>query len=1394
MKTHIPSSYSAPSPRASRGKSGFAIIATLSLMILLLILAIGMLSISSVELRGSRSHDDMMIARSNARMALQIALGELQKAAGPDQRITAASSVLGDSPGNAPADGSRHWTGVWDTSAYNPKDPDTKPFLKWLVSSSETNAENIGYANSATDATHTIFQGDSDATSVKVAKVDVTDPTGNPGSYAYWVEDEGIKADLGWNEGTFTDDERKQAARLGSAPGPDYEVFGGPFDGKVDHPISMDDSATLLTNLSKSISTSDVPLAVDAAGGEKDWLVENRHHITVGTLGVLADNKLGGLRRDLSLAFEMDDDAEAENATLFNQQDGEFVAGSDRLASPFSTSGLPAKERFLWRDLSSGGTVFSSDINVSDAVLRGPSWWALRDYANLYKRLSGSPGSYTMAARNYYPNSTSGDKDYDEIFPIIDAPQTWDQEKADNFGTISYVHRPAKTNYAPVNLGSTTLVSMKAVDSSTAGNADLVVALDPFFFFWNPYNRNITFQQLDVELDVAYPGRVVFDVTVGGVKKSYDRTLMALLNKNVSGTNSITFQIQGPITMKPGEVIIATATSTPGEALIGYATDNDSGIIMRKLDGNKAISVPTTGSSVAFSFLQSGSSSQEGRHRMDTFIVPTAGAARVQTQSLYQQTWNGNRGMNEYTSPSSGSNSTVKVRTQTIPELKVGKAFFGAHSLMIRPASPGGQNANPVEIFARLNPAPMLMKRDIYRVSLLPQIFKHVTAASDFEVRNELGIDLAGDPRNAYYGLSYQQTGTKFFPMSDIPSAPLVSMAAFSNANLAIMGTEPIHAVGNSWSSALFSPTTVFGKVPNQLGNNMMAQDFSWLINDALFDRYFLSGLAPDYSITSGGYSKNGTLADTLGKFFSGDPSSAYASPVLEPYLPVGKSTDDIIDELVEEDGYKKIGAYGMIRGPFNVNSTSIPAWEAFLRSNIGLDVDYADTSGSSTGSDSIPFPGGPSPTAPGTGGTSPTPQWSGLPRLTKDQVNTLATNIVEQVKLRGPFMSVSDFVNHKLGDLDPDTSYTGALQAAIDLAADSGSGINAASRAAAANAAAVDPAAASGTPTYNATYYDSTIPVRKTTTGIPGDLTQAKLLLPLAPRLAARSDTFRIRAYGETLSKDGTTVLATATCEAVVQRIPSYVDDITDAENNQPWDEAANPFDSASATSALNPNNREFGRRFTVEAAPGKPSFRFSCVSFAPLGITDLHYREGKNYLPLTVAKGTRSTPVPLRGMEALEIHVPFTGEDGTPGYKLVGKAPLPKGTNLALFFVHEKPAPGGLPLTLSGIDDSLETFPPGTFRFANLTNVPLRVRFGGTNSAIRAGDMTVVESKVGPGGGFLPLWVIDDKGNKVYENRLWSQVSGRDMFFIGPPPRPGAMVSVMLLPQIIPPPEATR
>jgi hypothetical protein len=496
------------------------------------------------------------------------------------------------------------------------------------------------------------------------------------------------------------------------------------------------------------------------------------------------------------------------------------------------------------------------------------------------------------------------------------------------------------------------------------------------------------------------------------------------------------------------------------------------------------------------------------------------------------------------------------------------KRFFGISSYLTKPAAHQGEMPNPVEVFTQFNPFPMGGYHDMWRPCLLSQTYSAIADPGDVDtLLQRAGINFpATQLKSGYWGASYAD-GSTAVPLINIPSGPILSLAAFADANLTVGAMQPLRAVGNSWSSVLVSPVSPYGPVTGMPWMTATASDSSWLLNDALFDRYWLSGIAPTFTMGSSGYSSSGSLSDTLTKFYSPDYQSAQANPVLRPYLPSGKSTQAAVTELAADDGYRKLGAYSLVDGVFNVNSTSVPAWTAFLRGNRNLAVDYAQGSGTNTAS-GTPFPKSTSPAFSPDAAT----HWSGFSRLSDSQIESLATQIVKQVKLRGPFMSLSDFVNHRVGTpKKSETHYMGALQAAIEE-----SGIN----------GPVKTGGGGIAPVYSGAitrYFPDPPPVgsRTTTTGIPGDITQADLLLPLAPRLTARSDTFRIRAYGEVRSADGTTVLAKAICEAVVQRIPEYLDPETDPTNNEPWDEANNP--SQSSTTKLNPINQKFGRRFNL-------------------------------------------------------------------------------------------------------------------------------------------------------------------------------------------------------------------
>ena len=158
-----------------------------------------------------------------------------------------------------------------------------------------------------------------------------------------------------------------------------------------------------MDDLEKAFSSADMPLVMNSTTNQSSWLKENRHNMAMNVRGVIADVKKGGLRRDLSLAFEMDGSAESENAAIFNQQTTEFVGNGDQQSSPYNMPGLTLKARHLFRDKPGAGDIFSADITQPRNGVRGPSWWLLRDYANLYKRLKTSGSTHALSARALFP-------------------------------------------------------------------------------------------------------------------------------------------------------------------------------------------------------------------------------------------------------------------------------------------------------------------------------------------------------------------------------------------------------------------------------------------------------------------------------------------------------------------------------------------------------------------------------------------------------------------------------------------------------------------------------------------------------------------------------------------------------------------------------------------------------------------------------------------------------------------------------------------------------------------------------------------------------------------------------------------------------------------------------
>ncbi|MFU8848900.1 MAG: hypothetical protein ACNA77_09330, partial [Opitutales bacterium] len=100
-----------------RPNSGFALVASLAIMAVLVMIAVALYSMSNVATRTASLTKARTEAQANAKMALMQAIGELQKEMGPDQRISANAAIMDTNPATPEVQGIQHphWLGVWDS-------------------------------------------------------------------------------------------------------------------------------------------------------------------------------------------------------------------------------------------------------------------------------------------------------------------------------------------------------------------------------------------------------------------------------------------------------------------------------------------------------------------------------------------------------------------------------------------------------------------------------------------------------------------------------------------------------------------------------------------------------------------------------------------------------------------------------------------------------------------------------------------------------------------------------------------------------------------------------------------------------------------------------------------------------------------------------------------------------------------------------------------------------------------------------------------------------------------------------------------------------------------------------------------------------------------------------
>jgi hypothetical protein len=485
-----------------------------------------------------------------------------------------------------------------------------------------------------------------------------------------------------------------------------------------------------------------------------------------------------------------------------------------------------------------------------------------------------------------------------------------------------------------------------------------------------------------------------------------------------------------------------------------------------------------------------------------------------------------------------------------------------------------------------------------------------------------LPIDLNGD--NAFWGASVEvgsggQNNVVLYP---IPRRPMLSLSQLGSVAFAQSNTDPDLTVGSSFahpgiidltkivdwpgpkvlSAGEISQLAATGQskywvpehgyVAKSMGEGTIRNrsnvrtDHAFAANITLWDSFFFSGLnlnAASYHSTSGNWPSGANLpVDATVKQYQeeylksqgvADPSSfASLKTALDAgflplankrvaYTPDYKPASATFPKVDEFPHPAFLASKSLYNGGFNVNSTSKAAWKAVLSAMKGQLLPNA--AGGSTSTALTKFARAIDPNS-ANGSSKP---WTSYRELNDNEIDALAQAVVNEVRRRGPFMSLADFVNRRLIN-DDAFGLKGALQAAIDFT-DAGSfpvNKNAITNGGGTFGA---PVAAnlmnfnalttrriqnypSANPWLDVPNVDRFPSLRAMSTtndktkvtaalGAPGIVTQLDVLNSIGPNLTARSDTFVVRAYGEALDNSGNTI-GKAWIEVIVQRTADYI------------------------------------------------------------------------------------------------------------------------------------------------------------------------------------------------------------------------------------------------------------
>lgn len=471
---------------SSTRPSGFALIATLSMMLLLVVVAVGLLSLSSIALKTSTIGSNEAKARANARMALVMAIGELQKYTGPDTRITAQSNIVEE---NSPPllgvwkswEGTNHdETGRPIAPNYDTKlTPDTSEdldqegrFLTWLVSGATPGdaAEQpsiLAFGTPTEETVHMIADGtlgEDSGKEVHLLPVDIDEGTGR---YAWWISGENQKARLA-QPYEPRDQNAMSLAELGqshSIANPDS--FG--FPELSEDPEPHNPSAAAPKAARKALTRKTMALIRDGNESRPD---QKFHDLTTYSVGLLTNSATGGWRKDMSILTEKWDEVYSRfpgaRLPLFRFRPEADISATTQVPKPTVNNYEPSQSNlYPWSEYS----LLLGYRQPCTYHAASASWASLANYATLYKNLS--------------------DGDYGPKSPFIwDKVAQSDQRQITNSEMYNHKHRmrlhPQIARFQFVVYARAIEDPRRLGQNPTRYQMEMLYV--PVFTLWNPYN------------------------------------------------------------------------------------------------------------------------------------------------------------------------------------------------------------------------------------------------------------------------------------------------------------------------------------------------------------------------------------------------------------------------------------------------------------------------------------------------------------------------------------------------------------------------------------------------------------------------------------------------------------------------------------------------------------------------------------------------------------------------------------------------------------------------------------------------------------------------------------------------------------------------------------------